>query len=30
MEARDGLRSRIEDRDLLFKLRVLGSTVKKF
>jgi hypothetical protein len=29
-EAREGLRSRIEERDLLFKLRVLGSTVKKF
>jgi hypothetical protein len=30
LEAREGLRSRIEERDLLFKLRVLGSTVKKF
>jgi hypothetical protein len=30
LEAREGLRSRIEERDLLFKLRVLGSNVKKF
>jgi anti-sigma factor RsiW len=30
LEAREGLRSRIEERDMLFKLRVLGSTVKKF
>ncbi len=30
LEAREGLKSRIEERDLLFKLRVLGSTVKKF
>ncbi len=30
LEAREGLRSRIEEQDMLFKLRVLGSTVKKF
>jgi hypothetical protein len=30
LEAREGLKSRIEERDMLFKLRVLGSTVKKF
>jgi hypothetical protein len=30
VEAREGLKSRIEERDLLFKLRVLGSNVKKF
>jgi hypothetical protein len=30
LQAREGLRSRIEERDMLFKLRVLGSTVKKF
>lgn len=30
LEAREGMKSRIEERDLLFKLRVLGSTVKKF
>ena len=30
LEARQGLKSRIEERDMLFKLRVLGSTVKKF
>jgi hypothetical protein len=30
LEAREGLRSRIEERDLLFKLRVLGSNVKRF
>ncbi len=30
LEARQGLKNRIEERDLLFKLRVLGSTVRKF
>ena len=30
IEAREALRSRIEEQDMLFKLRVLGSTVKKF
>jgi anti-sigma factor RsiW len=30
LEAREGMKSRIEERDLLFKLRVLGSNVKKF
>jgi hypothetical protein len=30
LESREGLRARIEERDLLFKLRVLGSTVRKF
>jgi hypothetical protein len=30
LEAREGVRSRIEERDLLFKLRVLGSNVRKF
>jgi hypothetical protein len=30
LEAREALRSRIEERDMLFKLRILGSTVKKF
>jgi anti-sigma factor RsiW len=30
LEAREALKSRIEERDMLFKLRVLGSNVKKF
>ncbi len=30
LEAREGLKSRIEERDMLFKLRVLGSNVRKF
>jgi hypothetical protein len=30
VEAREGLRSRIEEQDLLFKLRVLGTNVRKF
>lgn len=30
LEAREGLKSRIEERDMLFKLRVLESTTKKF
>jgi hypothetical protein len=30
LEAREALKSRIEERDMLFKLRVLGSNVRKF
>lgn len=30
LEARQALKGRIEERDMLFKLRVLGSNVKKF
>jgi hypothetical protein len=30
LEARQALKSRIEEEDMLFKLRVLGSNVKKF
>lgn len=30
LESREALKARIEEQDLLFKLRVLGSTVRKF